>query len=277
MPDRAGCHAALRALGFAPTPFSYQYNRIGPEEPLAPAGTGNHCVMLSEGYLEFLVPVAETAIATQLRAAIGRYVGVHSLVFGTGDAEREYRRLQAAGFNPVPPIALQRPVDTPSGEATARFTVVRVAPGSMAEGRIQYCEHHTRELVWQTRWLEHPNTAVALSAAFVCVADALAAAERYARFTGAPVAMRSNVPVLSLARGRVEFYDRQSFADRFAIEAQQIPWIAGCELRCRDIDAARSFLGTSGIPIHELGDGAVAVAGPASIGGIFAFKAAPDA
>ena len=29
----------------------------------------------------------------------------------------------------------------------------------MAEGRIQYCQHHTPELVWQTRWLDARATA----------------------------------------------------------------------------------------------------------------------
>jgi hypothetical protein len=55
-PERDACALALAALGFAPAPFSVQYHRLTPESDLVPAGSGNHCVMLRDGYLEFLVP-----------------------------------------------------------------------------------------------------------------------------------------------------------------------------------------------------------------------------
>ena len=156
---------ALERLGFCLTPFSAQSHRLEPGGPVVPAGTGNRCVMLERGYLEFLTPIGDTSVATQLRIGIKRYVGVHSIIFGTSAPDDDYARLEKAGFAPLPPIALQREIATARDMQIARFTVVRTSPGTMAEGRIQFCQHHTPQWVWQERWVAHPNLAVALKGA----------------------------------------------------------------------------------------------------------------
>ena len=40
-----------------------------------------------------------------------------------------------------------------SRQRTAAFTIARVEPGVMPEGRIQMLTHHTEQAVWQKRWL----------------------------------------------------------------------------------------------------------------------------
>src|SRR4051812_24678912 len=175
---------ALEQLGFTVTPFSPQSHRPTPDAPVTPAGTGNRCVMLRRGYLEFLTPTADTQIAGQLRQAMSRYVGIHLVAFGTADPEADRARLEAGGFAPLPVLQLERPIGTPAGEHTARFQVLRVAPGTMPEGRIQFVQQRTPELLWQRRWLDHANRAFALAAVMLCVADPEEAAQRYARYTG---------------------------------------------------------------------------------------------
>jgi hypothetical protein len=272
VPDRAACLAGLQQLGFSPTPFSVQYNTLRPGEPLTPAGTGNHCVMLQAGYLEFLVPIADTALAAQLQSAIARYVGAHSIVFGSADAAQDHERLARAGFAPSTPIALQRPIGTPAGTATARFTVVRVAPGAMAEGRIQYCQHHTPELVWQPRWTEHRNGAVALRAAILCVADAAEAAHRYARFTGVRSEAQGRTHVLRLERGRIEIHDEHSFNDAFGVSPPALPSIAGCELESSDLARTRDVLAQADLPVDRHPDGRLVACAPGAVGGVFIFR-----
>lgn len=272
VPDRDSCHRALEALGFAPAPFSLQYHRLAPDGDLLAAGTGNHCVMLEAGYLEYLVPIADTPVAAQLRGAIERYVGVHSIVFGTGAAAADHARLEHGGFEPLAPIALQRDVDTMQGRATARFTVVRVPPGAMAEGRIQFCQHHTEQFVWQERWLDHPNGAVGLQGVFLCVAEPGSAARRYARFTGVePRCVDDDVWRLVLQRGRVELFSPASFQRRFGIEPPSVPWIAGCEIVTKSLAAALEGWARHGIESRLLADGQVLVTAPAAIGGVFLF------
>jgi hypothetical protein len=271
VPDRDACLAALLRLGFAPAPFSLQYHRTHADAALVAAGSGNHCVMLRTGYLEFLVPIADTSVAAQLRSAIARYVGAHSIVFGTNDADDDYRRLQREGFEPLPPIALQRPIATPAGEDTARFTVVRVPPAAMAEGRIQFCRHHTEALVWQRRWLQHPNGAVGLRGALVCVQDLEEAAARYRRFTAIEPQAAPGMRRFETGRGWIELYDRTTIEAALPVSVPAVPWIAGCALQSSDLALTRRVLAANGVSPTELGAGRIAVAGPPAIGGAFIF------
>ncbi len=68
-------------------------------------------------------------------------------------------------------VRMQRPVETESGAATAAFTIARVEPDVMPEGRIQMLTHHSEQAVWQTRWLSHPNSAIGLIDLVIAVAD----------------------------------------------------------------------------------------------------------
>ncbi len=275
VPDREACHEALIRLGFTATPFSLQQHRAHPAAPLTPVGSGNHCVMLAQGYLEYLVPVAETEVARQLRRSMERYIGAHSIVFGTADPAADYERLRREGFAPLDPIDLQRPIETPQGERTARFTVVRVPAGTMAEGRIQFCQHHTEEWVWQPRWLRHANGATGLAGVHVCVDDPDEAGDRYARFTGLPVRRRAaGAAQIDTARGWVRFHDPASLQEDIEARAPVRPMIAGCELSSGDLEVTRELLDARGFAVRRLRGERVAVAAPEAIGGTLVFAAA---
>ncbi len=259
-------------LGFTLTPFSAQSHRLTPQGPLAPAGTGNCCIMLEQGYLECLTPTGATQVADQLRAAITRYVGNHLIAFGTASADADYTRLAEQGFAPLDPVALQRQIATPHGEETARFTVVRVAPGTMAEGRIQFCRQHTPQLLWQTRWLGHQNRATALTAVVLCVADPAGTAARYASFTGINAVRSGDNWLLRTARGSLLFVAPEPFRAAFGIEPPALPWIAGCALASNDMAATRQHMAGSGYASGNLDLQRIYVIPPASVGGVIIFE-----
>src|SRR3546814_15159989 len=75
--------AVLEKLGFRLTPSAAQRNRTpnGNE----PSGMANRCVMLREGYLEFLTAVSQSELARQFRAATARHVGLHLVALSVGD------------------------------------------------------------------------------------------------------------------------------------------------------------------------------------------------
>lgn len=237
VPDNDAAAAAMTQLGFSLTPFSAQSHRPDPAAPLVPAGTGNRCIMLRAGYLEFLTPTHDTPNAQQLRSAIARYTGVHLIAFGTQAPETDHARLLREGFAPLPPLALQRQASTETGTATARFTVVRVPPQAMAEGRIQYCQHHTPDVVWQPRWLTHANHAVGLAGVLLCVADPAEAAQRYARFTGLPARQSGAVWRLDTARGHVWFMNATTCVSAWGMTPPTLPWIAGYVIDSDDMNA----------------------------------------
>lgn len=272
VPHIDAASAALEKLGFTLTPFSAQSHRLQPEGPLVPAGTGNRCVMLQRGYLEFLTPTGDTPVADQLRASIRRYVGVHLVAFGTGAPDLDHARLANGGFAPLAPVALQRPVATEHGEDTARFTVVRVAPGTMAEGRIQFVQQHTPNLLWQPRWIAHPNRATALAGAVICAADPWETARRYARFTGLPPRAAGQAWRLDTARGYLLFAAPDALERHLGVAPPALPWIAGYVLQSGDIDASGDYLRGGGVDVMD--KRRLRVTLPAALGGIIIFEPA---
>ena len=272
VPQMDSASAALERLGFTITPFSAQRHRTEPGGPLVLAGTGNRCVMLQRGYLEILAPTADTPIANQLRAAMRRYVGIHLIAFGTATPEADHARLEKAGYAPLPPVDLQREIDTGRGPDTARFTVVRVQPGTMPEGRIQFCRHHTPGLLWQPRWTYHANRAASLAGVILRVADAQEAAKRYARYTGLPAQLSGGAWRIDTARGYLMFADRDSLHRRLQVVPPALPWIAGPVLKSDDIAATSAWLRQSGVPVRELGSQRLLVELPPAVGGIVLFE-----
>lgn len=270
--DIEAASSALERLGFTLTPFSPQSHRLQADGPLVPAGTGNRCVMLQSGYVEFLTATGDSPVADQLRTAMQRYVGLHLIAFGTAEPELDHARLAREGFEPVTPVALQRPVATDTGEGTARFTVVRVPPGQMAEGRIQYCQHHTPELVWQKRWIEHPNAAIALETVLLCVADPAEAVRRYARYTGLPFTSEAGAQHIHTARGTLTFVDPAGLERTLHIAAPTLPWIAGYGLLSRDLAATREHVRRSAYTVLDWGKSRCAVVLPPALGGLVIFQ-----
>jgi catechol 2,3-dioxygenase-like lactoylglutathione lyase family enzyme len=136
VPDMERAARAMEELGFALTPYTPQRHALASGE-LAPTGTANRLAILQDGYVEILTAIGDTPLASQMRRAIGRYAGAHLIAFGSADAEATRRRLAGEGFHPLPLVRLQRGVVTPDGERVARFSVVRVPPERMPEGRMQ--------------------------------------------------------------------------------------------------------------------------------------------
>ena len=272
VPHVDAASGALDKLGFTLTPFSAQSHRAEPGGPLVPAGTGNRCLMLQHGYLEFLTPTGDTQIANQLRTAIKRYTGAHLVAFGTAAPETDHARLAESGFAPLEPVALQRGIDTEHGRETARFTVVRVPPGTMPEGRIQYCQQHTPELLWQPRWMEHANRAAGLAGVLLCVADAQEAARRFARYTGLLAQVSGSVWRIDTTRGYLLFVDRDTLHRRLDVVPPTLPWIAGAVLISDAIAATGDYLRKSDIPVHVLGNHRLLVKLPPAVGGILVFE-----
>jgi len=273
VPDVEAGSAAFEAMGFTLPPFSLQMHRLTPGGPVVPAGTGNRTIMFRAGYVEMLAPLSrETIVAQQLWTAIQRYTGVHLIAFGTPDAAVDHARLARAGFGPQPTVALQRALGTPEGEGTARFAVVRVPPGTMPEGRIQYCQHLTPEMPWQPRWMTHANGAVGLAAAILCVPDPDEAAHRYARFTGLPVAESNGAPLVQTHRGQLLFLTSAQTERAFGVAPPSLPWIAGTVIATHDIGAARTVCARHHIETVDLGPGRFAAIAPPAAGGIIVFQ-----
>jgi len=252
--DPQAAAAALARAGFAPTPVSVQ---VAPDG--GPTGTGNVCAMLTRGYMEVLFKTADTPLGREFEAALARHSGIQLAAFAVADANLWHRRLGESGFRTRPIAPFKRPVDTGTGPATAAFTVARVEPGEMAEGRIQMLTHHTEDAVWQKRWLTHPNGAVGLASLAIVVADVDEAAARYARFTRRPAVRTPAGQAVVLDRGRIDLVTREAFAAALPeIAVPSLPFIGGYGVTVQSLDTVEAALRSGGLPSRRAGDVLVA-------------------
>src|SRR5262245_22902721 len=255
-PDAAS--RALARAGFAPTPMSVQVNPA-PDGSERLTGTGNVTAMLARGYIETLFKTADTPLGHELETALARHVGVHLAAFAVADAAAAHRRLTAAGFRMQPLVEMERPVDTGGPPGTAAFTLARLAPGEMAEGRIQILTHHSEAMVWQPRWLAHPNGALALTRLMIVVADPQEAAARFARFTGRAATRAAAGLSLALDRGRVDLLGPDAFARLLPeIAIPSLPFAGAYGIRVASLLRTDDLLSRAGLPTRWNGQELVA-------------------
>ena len=259
VPDRDAARAALVRAGFAPTPVSIQVNPDPAGGAPKPTGTGNVTAMFARGYVEILFKTSETPTARELDAAIARHPGLHLAAFAVADAAAAHRGLGARGFRTQPLIAMQRPVDTAAGPDIAAFTLARLLPGQMPEGRIQMLTHRTEHTVWQPRWLDHPNGTRGLAALTIAVADVGEAAARFARFTARAGGACAGGQAVALDRGRVELITAAAFVDRFPeVPVPSLPFMGACTLAVASLATAEAALRRGGIAYRRAGDRLIA-------------------
>lgn len=237
---------ALERCGFRLTPFTVQTNHESGET--APSGTGNRCAMLRNGYLEVLTATHETPLSAQLKERIAHHPGLHLAALTSADAAVEHRRLAAAGFPTLPLVDMRRPVATPTGEEFARFTIARIAHGTMPEGRVQFLTHHTEPLVWLPDMLDHPNGAEALGALWIAADDPAEPAERFARFTGRPAIPNGPMTTIDLDRGRLIITTPEFLRQTYGIVPQgELPCFVAAAIRVKSLAEVKKCLDASGL------------------------------
>jgi hypothetical protein len=202
-----------------------------------------------------------------MRASMARYTGVHLACFGTPDAEAELLRLEGHGFAPQPLVRLERAVED---GAVVRFHVVRLPPEGMPEGRVQYVQQMTPEVIWRAEHLEHANEVKGLAGLYVVADDPAHAGARWARFSG--LLPRDDGPLVRLdaSRGWVKLATREALAPLLG-PVPAAPGLAGYHLECRDAKAFADRCSRAGLRPRRR-DGAYAVQLPASLGGAWTFS-----
>ena len=250
--DLPGLAAAFEPIGFHLTPTAHH----------AGGRTGNRCAMLRNGYLELMAVLPGGASAT-LERFLARHAGAHITALAITDPLAEAARLERAGIALVSLAETERAVDDADPAAPhARFTVVM--PPDQPEGRFLLVCQRTPELLWQERFLHHPNHATGLVAAVLAVADPAETAARLSRLAGRPV-----LPdplggyALELPRGRVRLLSVEACAALFpGAEPASAPSIAGVILATGDGNAdLRRVLAQAGLPHQEVGAAVVLHAG----------------
>jgi hypothetical protein len=161
--------ARFRALGFALTPRGHHT-----------LGSINHLAMFGTDYLELIGAPA----GARRQDVLGWPQGVNGIVFASENAATTEQALTEAGVAHEQPGSFSRPVETPQGMRDARFTTVRLPNDTTEAGRLYFCQHHTRELVWDDAWRGHPNGAIGVAAVVVAARDPARLGLLFARMFG---------------------------------------------------------------------------------------------
>ena len=247
-----------RRLGFALTPLGRHT-----------LGSVNRLALFESDYLE-LVGV-DPAAAAPRQELLRSPLGLNGLVFATDDADALYRALKRRGAPVEPPAAFSRPVILPDRTAEARFRVVRVEAGRVAYGRVYFCQHLTRDLVWGAAGREHANGAIAVARMVIAVADPDAAAALYRILFGD----RAVSPVaggLALAMGtaRLELLTPEHVARQFGARPDG-DGMAALTIRTSALDQTRRALDAGGITLARDEPGRIVAPAAAGFGASLEF------
>lgn len=118
-------------------------------------GSVNRLAMLEEQYIELIgfMPGTPPSVRPEIQAMP---LGLNGLA---ASDRPDYPRPQRGGLSR--PMALERPIDTPTAHGIARFTITH-AEQPAHDARAFLCRHHTPELLWVKEWMQHRNTAASI-------------------------------------------------------------------------------------------------------------------
>jgi hypothetical protein len=206
---------------------------------------------------------------------LGWPLGWNGLVFNTENAAGLTPALTAVGVPASAPNDFSRPVALPTGTRDAAFRTVRLPNDTSPAGRVYFCEHKTRDLVWRDEWRRHANGTVAIARMVFGAADPLKLSALFARMFG-PAAIRRIPGGAHLAAGMasVEVVNPGEIARRYgdaaADPAGRAEWMAAVEFRTAHRAQAEAALTAGGIPFRVSAAGPL-VAGPDAFGAAMLF------
>lgn len=222
-----------RRLGFTLTPRGYHT-----------LGSMNHLAILGTEYLELIAAApGETRRAEILAAPFG----LNGLVFGTDDSAGVYAALHEAGVPVEPPLEFSRPVELADGPRDAIFRTVRLRAGVVPAGRIYFCHHFTRDLVWRDEWRHHANGAIGVARAVIVARDPSVLGTLFARMFGEDaVRWRESGCSLAVGLSRFDVMTTDALVGEFGNAATAADgrdeYMAALTIRTRSLDRAADAL-----------------------------------
>jgi hypothetical protein len=212
-------------------------------------GSMNHLAMFGTDYLELIAVPPGTADRPEIMASP---LGLDGLVFASEDAEATYQALLAAGVAIDPPRQFSRPVAIGGREADAVFRTTRLPRASAPAGRLYFCQHLTRELVWRDEWRHHANGAVGIARAVIAAEDPDVLGALFRSMFG-PASVRPADDGCSLILGLARFDIVtpaalwEMFGEAASDSRGRKDYMAALTLRTLSLDAAETALDAGGI------------------------------
>jgi catechol 2,3-dioxygenase-like lactoylglutathione lyase family enzyme len=242
-----------RKLGFTLTPRGLHEGR----------GTGNHCIMFKDSYIELLGIVDAIGAAGRLAERVNAQgEGGLGIAYGADDADAAAAALRAAGIEVEEPNDLSRPLDLDGKRELVKFRNVMM-PGLTLPNVMQFvCTHLTPELTRaRHEWQLHPNGAIGIEAITIATDDPAHQQAEAAKLHGN-----------RLTNAKVEIIGHSDAADRFGktLSKPNHNGIVALAIRVNERDAAAAMLDMGRVP-HQETSAAVIVPASATHGVTIAF------
>jgi hypothetical protein len=230
--------ATYGRLGFTLTPRGYHT-----------LGSMNHLAIFGTDYLELIAARPGDTARVEILAAP---LGLDGLVFGTQDAAATYEALRRQDVEIDPPEQFSRPVDIGGSQRDAVFRTARLPRATTPAGRLYFCEHLTRDLVWRDAWQHHANGTVGVARAVIAAEDPDRLGRLFGRMFGART-VRPTDDGCSLIVGLSRFDVVtpaalwEMFGDAAPDSRGRRDYMAALTFRTVSLDAAETALEAGGI------------------------------
>jgi hypothetical protein len=261
--DMAAAHEIARRLGFCLTPLGRHT-----------LGTVNRLAMFGTDYLELLGAPPEDAARTDVP---DWPEGLAGLVFATNDADAAHAALAAAGAPVLPPLAFSRPVALSEGTREAAFRTVRIERAASPAGRMFFCGHLTRDVVWRDAWRRHPNGVLGIAELVIAARDPGVYARLFASLFGEAAVQRSADGGVRLPAGlaHVSVVTPTALRARFGKAAPdgggRDAWMAAAVFRVADAARAEAALRAGTVRFARDTAGAILVGPDQALGAAMVF------
>lgn len=220
--------------------------------------------------------IGETS--ANLGRCLDRFRGLHILVFSSPAIDEAAARLTAAGVNTVRRAA---PRDAEIPVETVRHLEIDgdepgAGPGAVAECRVGVVADLDPDARGARR-LDHPDGAVELVGAMLCVAglEMAAVQQRYEAYLGRSARQEGPAQVFDLDGAALTLVPDSDLATFLPGERPRaLPALVGCTVVVRDLALTCDLLRRNGLPVRETPSGDMFVPADAALGTAVVFRSA---
>ena len=248
-----------RQLGFTLTPRGYHS-----------MGSENHCVMFESDYFELLtVPRPHPATRYFQSFVEDGGDGMCALALMTDDAAGFHDELERSNVNSAEPLDFSRPVKLPEGTFDAVFRITQVDLESTPAGRVFACQHFTRDVVWRSEYITHPNGVLGLASVIVITqperVESLASAYGQV-FDSACVPSTQFMPGTQVDTGNLplQFTSEAAFTASYpglTLEHRRNAYYGALGLRVKSLHQLRAVLQSNEVPYVDISPGTLGISG----------------
>ena len=268
-------HDVYAKLGFTLTARSIHSGSTEPGGPVVPWGSGNHCAMFEQGYLE-LIGITDPNLYTSVSRLVENYQGTHIIALGVEDSDKAFEVINGRSGMVQPAAKLERmaPFGPDGSEGRlAEFRNIHTIQEKVPEGRMIFIQHLTRDVLWQSHLLDHPNGAVAMAETAVCVVDLEATCARYTAMLAVdPTRHGADIAVYDLGNTKLYVLTEVGLG-KWApgVTAPTLPWVVGFGVRVKDLKVTQTYLEGQGLEINKHPYSAIWLKPNAALGVVLSF------